>query len=72
MSEEKTEILERTEQEIKEIPSSWKGDSRSSKEGQEWDKSKEMDFTYTNLDKFISISAPRFDFLHQSRASIFQ
>lgn len=31
----------------------WIGSSVSAREGQEWDKKKEMDFTYTNIDKFI-------------------
>ena len=34
----------------------WAGTSLSVKEGQEWDKKKEMDFTYTNLDQFIRLS----------------
>jgi cyclopropane-fatty-acyl-phospholipid synthase len=34
----------------------WRGSSISYKDGQDWDKSKEMDFTYTNLDKFIRYS----------------
>lgn len=34
----------------------WSGTSLSAREGQEWDKKKEMDFTYTNLDKFIRLS----------------
>lgn len=34
----------------------WAGTSISAREGQEWDKKKEMDFTYTNLDKFIRLS----------------
>ena len=34
----------------------WAGTSLSAKEGQEWDKKKEMDFTYTNLDQFIRLS----------------
>ncbi len=35
---------------------SWNGSSLSEREGQEWDKKKEMDFTYTNIDKFIRTS----------------
>jgi cyclopropane-fatty-acyl-phospholipid synthase len=35
---------------------SWKGSSVASKDGQTWDKAKEMDFTYTNLDRFIRLS----------------
>ena len=31
----------------------WVGTSVSAKDGQEWDKKKEMDFTYSNIDKFI-------------------
>jgi len=38
------------------ITAEWQGSSVSAIEGQEWDKSKEMDFTYTNLDKFIRFS----------------
>lgn len=34
----------------------WHGSSVSSADGQEWNKSKEMDFTYTNLDRFIRYS----------------
>lgn len=34
----------------------WVGSSVSEREGQEWDKKKEMDFTYTNIDKFIRTS----------------
>lgn len=34
----------------------WTGTSLSEREGQEWDKKKEMDFTYTNIDKFIRYS----------------
>src|SRR4029077_5247962 len=34
----------------------WRGSSVSYVDGQEWDKAKEMDFTYTNLDKFIRYS----------------
>jgi cyclopropane-fatty-acyl-phospholipid synthase len=49
-------IKEETLRETKDIPQTWTGDSRSVKQGQEWDKAKEMDFTYTNLDKFIRLS----------------
>jgi cyclopropane-fatty-acyl-phospholipid synthase len=34
----------------------WLGSSVSEREGQEWDKKKEMDFTYSNIDKFIRSS----------------
>ncbi|MBI2967857.1 MAG: class I SAM-dependent methyltransferase [Bacteroidetes bacterium] len=34
----------------------WRGSSVAAKDGQIWDKNKEMDFTYTNLDKFIRYS----------------
>lgn len=34
----------------------WLGSSISEKEGQAWDKKKEMDFTYSNIDKFIRTS----------------
>ena len=34
----------------------WSGSSVSEREGQAWDKKKEMDFTYTNIDKFIRYS----------------
>lgn len=34
----------------------WLGSSVSEREGQEWDKKKEMDFTYSNIDKFIRTS----------------
>ena len=56
MTDVRGDILEKTKTETSQIPSGWKGDSRSTKEGQEWDKAKEMDFTYTNLDKFIRYS----------------
>lgn len=36
--------------------SAWSGTSKSVKEGEKWDKAKEMEFTYTNLDKFIRLS----------------
>jgi cyclopropane-fatty-acyl-phospholipid synthase len=36
--------------------SKWSGSSISEREGQQWDKKKEMDFTYTNIDKFIRTS----------------
>lgn len=36
--------------------SGWVGTSIGPEKGQEWDKKKEMDFTYTNLDKFIRLS----------------
>ena len=34
----------------------WLGSSVSEREGQTWDKKKEMDFTYSNIDKFIRTS----------------
>jgi len=34
----------------------WFGTSKSVKDGEQWDKAKEMEFTYTNLDKFIRLS----------------
>lgn len=40
----------------KAIKSKWIGSSVSEREGQMWDKKKEMDFTYTNIDKFIRTS----------------
>src|SRR5882757_4759489 len=40
----------------KEADGKWRGSSVSYVDGQEWDKAKEMDFTYTNLDKFIRYS----------------
>ncbi|RDC63409.1 SAM-dependent methyltransferase [Adhaeribacter pallidiroseus] len=42
-----------TESEIKNKTTKWQGSSVSAREGQGWDKKKEMDFTYTNIDKFI-------------------
>ncbi|MFC2100265.1 SAM-dependent methyltransferase [Bacteroidota bacterium] len=54
---DKLEIIkEETLKETKKIPKTWVGNSRSVKQGQEWDKAKEMDFTYTNLDKFVRLS----------------
>jgi len=38
------------------VAGSWNGSSLSEREGQEWNKKKEMDFTYTNIDKFIRTS----------------
>lgn len=34
----------------------WIGSSVSEKDGQVWDKKKEMDFTYSNIDKFVRLS----------------
>jgi cyclopropane-fatty-acyl-phospholipid synthase len=48
--------MEKETLEKKIIAGSWKGSSLSEREGQEWDKKKEMDFTYTNIDKFIRTS----------------
>ncbi|MCS6824617.1 MAG: class I SAM-dependent methyltransferase [Cytophagaceae bacterium] len=45
-------IKEETEKKIKDIPKGWEGTSLRD----DWDKSKEMDFTYTNLDKLIRYS----------------
>lgn len=41
---------------VKKPDGTWEGTSVASKDGEEWDKAKEMDFTYTNLDKFIRLS----------------
>lgn len=38
------------------LAGTWQGSSVSEREGQEWNKKKEMDFTYTNIDKFIRSS----------------
>jgi len=38
------------------VKATWTGNSLSEREGQAWDKKKEMDFTYTNIDKFIRFS----------------
>lgn len=38
------------------LSKTWSGSSVSEREGQAWDKKKEMDFTYTNIDKFIRYS----------------
>ncbi|HSF54238.1 MAG TPA: class I SAM-dependent methyltransferase [Algoriphagus sp.] len=38
------------------LEKTWSGSSVSEREGQAWDKKKEMDFTYTNIDKFIRYS----------------
>jgi cyclopropane-fatty-acyl-phospholipid synthase len=52
-----TETAEKiTEQVIAHVPHKWEGSSVAAIDGQEWDKEKEMDFTYTNLDKFIRLS----------------
>lgn len=42
---------ETTEQPV--IKGNWVGSSVAERDGQAWDKKKEMDFTYTNIDKFI-------------------
>ncbi len=34
----------------------WIGSSVAERDGQKWDKKKEMDFTYSNIDKFIRLS----------------
>ena len=54
--DQKSQLSEKTKEEVKEIPKSWQGTSKSTAQGEEWDKAKEMDFTYTNLDKFIRLS----------------
>ena len=41
---------------VEEADGKWRGSSVSEKDGQHWDKSKEMNFTYTNLDKFVRYS----------------
>lgn len=56
MSTDKETLQKQTEESVKNISKNWEGDSRSTREGQEWDKAKEMDFTYTNLDNFIRLS----------------
>lgn len=56
--------MSQNQQDIKEEPvinpehltDKWIGSSKSEKDGQEWDKKKEMDFTYSNIDKFIRSS----------------
>ena len=54
--DQKSQLSEKTQEEVKEILKSWQGTSKSAAQGEEWDKAKEMDFTYTNLDKFIRLS----------------
>ena len=49
---ETLELAQETEKAIKEIPDNWDGTSLRN----DWDKSKEMDFTYTNIDKMIRLS----------------
>jgi cyclopropane-fatty-acyl-phospholipid synthase len=56
MSTEKDTMQPPSLEAIGPISEKWEGSSVSAVEGQEWDKSKEMDFTYTNLDKFIRYS----------------
>ncbi len=41
---------------VEEADGKWRGNSKSHTEGQQWDKAKEMNFTYTNLDKFVRYS----------------
>ncbi len=41
---------------VKKPDGTWEGTSVAAKDGHDWDKAKEMDFTYTNLDKFIRLS----------------
>lgn len=51
-------ITEKEKPEVKNEPvkDKWIGSSVAERDGQEWDKKKEMDFTYTNIDKFIRFS----------------
>ena len=56
MQDKKKVLEEITAKETANVSKSWEGTSKSAVEGQEWDKAKEMDFTYTNLDKFIRLS----------------
>ncbi|MFN3998740.1 SAM-dependent methyltransferase [Algoriphagus sp.] len=48
--------MEETEINKELLTKTWSGSSVSEREGQAWDKKKEMDFTYTNIDKFIRYS----------------
>ncbi len=54
--DKKDVLTEETIKVTKVIPKTWTGDSVPSVQGKEWDKAKEMDFTYTNIDKFIRLS----------------
>lgn len=45
-------LKEKTEELTKNVSAKWEGTSLRS----DWDKEKEMDFTYTNIDKFIRLS----------------
>jgi cyclopropane-fatty-acyl-phospholipid synthase len=56
MSIEKKVLREKEERKQKKPSWKWKGTSISEKDGQQWNKPKEMDFTYTNLDKLIRLS----------------
>lgn len=44
------------QQKLETLTDKWVGSSISEREGQTWDKKKEMDFTYSNIDKFIRTS----------------
>jgi len=54
-TEKQAPVLEHTDT-IAKPKAAWVGTSIGSEKGYKWDKKKEMDFTYTNLDKFIRLS----------------
>lgn len=56
MDTEEVLVKKQKERNLGKPSGKWKGTSISARDGQQWDKAKEMDFTYTNLDKFICLS----------------
>lgn len=53
MSSDQQELKTKEQINPENLTDDWLGSSVSEREGQEWDKKKEMDFTYSNIDKFI-------------------
>ena len=53
---EDQDTIEQQEINPEHLTDKWLGSSVAERDGQEWDKKKEMDFTYSNIDKFIRSS----------------
>lgn len=51
-----TTVQEETVINPENLKNKWLGSSVAERDGQAWDKKKEMDFTYSNIDKFIRLS----------------
>ena len=56
MTTEEALVEKQKERNLRNPSGKWKGTSISARDGQQWDKAKEMDFTYTNLDRLIRLS----------------